>query len=515
MTSLIAERGSTIQERITFVETIPVVDRVDNRYKGSTKALRNRTKQLLNTIFAAKQHIQVLRKTSQLAVEAHKAASTALTKGITPQTDPSIPRLGEDGQENSTDELLAETGLRSLIDKLVSAELATAKCYEKLFNPTTALNGSIKILNDHQEEINSTVFDNTRLGKAHPLAEQDLTNKANEVNDFIILLRKACMNHGVILHPTLDPYVLRLQTEYRMKDFVLTEWEYERLCVKELVSIGELETGVFTTLQFLPGGIEEATTPLMNECGKAMEAIASSEKIDPLVDRRVFVERHGNSFVPENLDPIQMDFAEDEQYKGLQVICHPDLEIYHKLERESPPSSKIPGSKTTFLDAMKRTLVGMTPAKYGYAVRGVWYISASGNLIEFNEKESKAWSIFDLRRCKLGTLAPDEMERYGYFTLEGLRQCDPSDKKTRWIKKVYKFRNKWEKAREMHKALGKICNCEGSKEVKTGTQETATQAACAQGIEPRRTQAHGTGTPEDTMAGSTLVNSNQSAAVAV
>lgn len=157
----------------------------------------------------------------------------------------------------------------------------------------------------------------------------------------------------------------------------------------------------------------------------------------------------------------------------------------------------------------------MIPAKYGYAIRGVWYISALGNLIEFNEKESKAWSIFDLRKCKLGILAPDVMEAYGYFTVEGLKESDPSEKKTRWIRKVYKFRNKWKKAQEMYKALAKVCNYEDSEEVKAETQETGQQETCIQETESHQTQTNGTRRADDTMAGSTLVDSNQSAAVAI
>jgi hypothetical protein len=104
-------------------------------------------------------------------------------------------------------------------------------------------------------------------------------------------------------------------------------------------------------------------------------------------------------------------------------------------------------------------------------------------------------SIFDLRKCKLGILAPDERERYGYFVLEGIKQRDPSDKKTNRMNKVYKFRNKWEQAREMYEVLAKFCNrAQGEK---TGEEVEKVEARPDHGV-------------SDPMSATTLVPSEPS-----
>jgi hypothetical protein len=479
------------------LERVKVVDRVDNQHAGSAKALKKRTKQLLNMIFAAKQQIHVLRTTSQLAIDAHKPAVKALELPKSLDGEPLTPQNTEYGdEEQSKNPLLGENGLRIIIDKFTSAELATAKCFEKLANPKTLLAISVNTFNIEQEQITSTLLDTKRLGKAHQRQEQNLTDKAKEVNDFIKLLRKACMNHGVIIHPLLDPYVLRNRTEYKMQDFLQTELEYEKLCLEELRSVAFMEERVFSLMRGLPVAIEKVMTPLRNECIKILDPVGNLEKIDPLTDWNVFVERHRDKFVPENVDPIQKEFPEDKEHEKFQIICQPELEIYHKLHREGSASERTRGLKSKdFLDAMKWAKEMMTPSEHGYAIRGVWYISALGNLIEFDHKDCKALSIFDLRKCKLGILAPDEMERYGYFVLEGVKQYDPSEKKSNWMKKVYKFRNKWEKAKEMHKKLAKFCNNE---EIEN-SQSVDEVVVVEEDIAATESQV-------DPMSGSTLVN---------
>jgi len=458
----------------TQLERVKVVDRVDNQYAGSTKALKKRIQQLSNMIFAAKQHIQVVRTTSQLAIDAHKDATKALQLPKALEGEPAPPRNGEVREDGSKNPLLAETGLRILIDKLASAELATAKCFEKVVNPKNALSVRVGILNMEQEEIDLTLLDNNRLGKSHQREEQILTDKAEDVNDYINLLHTACTNHGVVLHPLLDPYILRIRTEYKMRQFLQREHEYEKLCLKELRSISQMEERVFETMRGLPTDMEKVMTPLRNECIKILEPVGNLEKVDPLTEWNAFVERHGDRFVPENEVLKGTEFPEDANYKKFEITCQPDLEIYQKLPRETPTSEKRAGSKKDILDVMKRVKELMTPAEHGYAVRGVWYVSRRGNLIEFDHKECKAVSIFDLRRCKLGILAPDERERYGYFVLEGIKQHDPSDKKTKRMNKVYKFRNKWEDAKEMYEALAKFCNREKSE--KTGEEVEKVEA---------------------------------------
>jgi hypothetical protein len=369
------------------------------------------------------------------------------------------PTVQEDTRPE-VDPLLTHDGLGLLINELKSSDAVIAHSLEQQFSPDLSFAESISQLDDYCEDIN-ILLSKARLGKAHQNQEDKLCETAKELNRTIAALNTACGNL-YSPKPSCDPNVLSRIAEYQMDMYLEKENEYARRCLMEQHMENELEKQVFTVLQRLPLEHEAILSPIMDKCNEALGKIDEKAKsFHALTDWTAFESRHANQFAPDNLK-ITTQTAEnhpkDEQFLQFQKICQPDLEIYQKLRQNLPPSDE---TKITRGQQLVRSIqcakAVITPATCGYVIRGSWSVSSGGYLMEYDDQQHVVRRMFNLRKCELENLAPDEPQEYGYFTIIGQR-IKPLSKKTKLgRKKSYKFRARWENAQGLIKTLTRYC----------------------------------------------------------
>jgi hypothetical protein len=436
--------------------SIEVVSAVVCPHKGAARSLLSRTKQLYNTVYALKQHIFFLRNTSRACIESHDTSTHQL--GLLDCMNPN-PTVQEDtGPE--VNPLLTNDGLGILINELKSSDAVIAQSLEQQISPQLSFAESISQLDDYREDINISLG-KSRLGKAHQNQEDKLCETAKELNRTIAALHGACENL-YSPEPSCDPNVLSRIAEYRMDLYLKKENEYARRCLMEQHMEKELEKLVFTVLQQLPLEHEAILSPIMDKCNEALRKVNEKAKsFHPLTDWTTFESRHAEQFAPDNLKITMLraeNHPDDEQFLQYQEICQPDLEIYQKLRHTLPPSDETKISRgQKLVKSIQCAKAAITPATCGYAIRGSWSISSGGYLMEYDDQQHVVRRMFNLRKCELGDLAPDESQEHGYFTIIGQR-IKPSSKKTKLgRKKIYKFRARWENARGLIETLKRYC----------------------------------------------------------
>ena len=215
----------TSQAATTGRQQADVVAKVTCPYKGAALALQTRGKQIYNTVYALKQYIQILREGSNISIKGHNAARTHLEL---PSSLLSEISTDQEAPENA---LLADEGLRTLLQQLVDYDGKTAKCIEKLYDPQKAFLPSIQSLNKELTEIN-LLLHNDRLGKAHRQQEDKVCSRASELNKVILNLASAIANPRTPT-PYCDPFTVQKNVAFRMTEYLNMEKEYAIQCVTE------------------------------------------------------------------------------------------------------------------------------------------------------------------------------------------------------------------------------------------------------------------------------------------
>ena len=452
----------TSQAATTGSEQADVVSKVTCPYKGAALALKTRAKQIYNTVYVLKQHIHTLREASNVSIKGHKAARTHL------ELPSSLLAETPTAQELPENALLAEDGLRTLIHQLADYDDKTAKCLENLYDPGKAFLGSILSLNKELTEIN-LLLHNDRLGKAHQQQEDKVCSTASELNQVILNLASALASPRTPT-PYCDPLTVQRNVTYRMKEYLNMEKEYAIQCLTEQNVEKVLEANVFTIMQGIPLEHEKIMSPMMDKCNEILDAVEEKAKnFHALTDWTAFESRFADEFAPEETTPIFItneNHPDEEQYTQFQRLRLDDLEIYHKI-RQKKKRHVNPSLEAK----LRRAKEMLTPARHGYAWRGTWSVSSAGHLIEYDMKEHTLISMFDLRKCKLGDLVPDETDTLGYFVLRGQKVYESSDKKHH-KRRDYKFRAPLEKAKALHEMMGDFAEAAQVKEpVRVDQQE--------------------------------------------
>jgi hypothetical protein len=65
--------------------------------------------------------------------------------------------------------------------------------------------------------------------------------------------------------------------------------------------------------------------------------------------------------------------------------------------------------------------------------------------------------MFNLRKCRVGPCVPDQDQLSGFFTLQGQKVYQPTDKKNRRMRN-YQFRAPLLNAQALHRILSRYCN---------------------------------------------------------
>ena len=435
----------TSQDATAGREHADVVSKVTCPYKGAAFALQTRAKQLYDTVYALKQHIHTLREASNVSIKGHKTARTHLELPSSLLAE--IPK----DLELPENALLADEGLLTVIHQLANYDDKTAECIEKLYDPEKAFLGSIQLLNKELAEIN-LLLHRDRLGKAHQQHEDKVCSTASQLNQIILNLASALANPRTPT-PYCDPFTVQRNVTYRMKEYLNKEKEYAIQCLTEQNVEKILEKNVFTIMQGIPLEHERIMCPTIDECNEILGAVEEKTKsFHALTDWTAFESRFADEFAPEETTPILItneNHPDEEQYSQFQRLRLDDLEIYHKIR---PKKMRNPN----FEAKLRRAKEMLTPSRRDYGCRGTWSVSSAGHLIEYDMKEHTLISMFDLRKCKLGDLAPDETGTLGYFILRGQKARESSDKKHH-KKRDYKFRAPVEKAKELYDVLSEYC----------------------------------------------------------
>ena len=438
----------TSQAATTGREQADVVSKVTCPYKGAALALRTRAKQIYNTVYALKQYIHTLREASDVSIKGHNAARTHL------ELPSSLLAETSTDQELPENALLSDEGLRTLIHQLADHDEETAKCIQKLYDPGKAFLGSIQPLNEELTEIN-LLLHNDRLGKAHQQQEDKVCSTASELNQVILNLASAIANPRTPT-PYCDPFTVQRNVTYRMKEYLNMEREYAIQCLTEQNVEKVLEKNVFTIMQGIPLENEKIMSPMMDKCNEILASVEEkASSFHALMDWTAFESRFGDQFAPEHTTPIFItteNHPDEEQYTQFQRSRLDDLEIYHKIRKREKQDTN-PSLKAR----LRRAKEMLTPARHDYACRGAWSVSSAGHLIEYDIKAHTLISMFNLRKCKLGDLTPDETGTLGYFVLRGQKVHESTDKKKHRKKRDYKFRAPLEKVKTFHEALSEYC----------------------------------------------------------
>jgi hypothetical protein len=440
---------------------------VTHPHKGAALALQNRAKQLYNMVYAFKQHIHTLREASRISIKAHQAAHSHLELPSSLLVESSII----DKDAPSTNGLLANEGLRTLIDQLATCEEKTAECIQQLHDPETAHLQSIAQLNSELEEINA-VLNKDRLGKAHHQKENNVCSKASELTENIRLLNSACIN-PYTADPYCDAYTLCNYANYRMKVYLDMEKDYAIQGLAEQKVEKRLEKNVFTIMQNVPVEHEKIVSPLMDKCNEILGSLEEKTKnFHALTDWTALESRNPEEFASMEAKYIKLDaenHPNEEHYNQFQIIRLENLEIYHKLRRR--PKQSDDKVSVNFETKLRLARQKMTLAKHDYAIRGTWLVSLGGHLIEYDSNEHSLLSMFNLRKCTLELMEPDKFGIFGTFTLRGQKVHELSDKKKHRRKKNYKFRAPMENIKTLHEVLSAYCTITMKREIAEGKED--------------------------------------------
>src|SRR6202035_4602387 len=148
----------TSQTEDTTGEQIEVVSTVACPHQGAAKSLLTRAKQLRSTVYALKQHIYFLRNANRTQIESHQVSAQHLTSLDPMNPIPTVPvDLNGDitkGFKQEDNLLLAEDGLRILLQELIASDDSIADCFQASCDPNSAFSERISQLDDELEEIN-------------------------------------------------------------------------------------------------------------------------------------------------------------------------------------------------------------------------------------------------------------------------------------------------------------------------------------------------------------------------
>lgn len=419
-----------------------VVAKVTYPYGGAARALHSQAKQLCSHVYALKQYIYYIRLASKIAIKGHDDASAHLRLPSCLLTNPS----------DSVNSLFAPDGLQSLIDELANCEQQLAETYRLLYPPDISFRTEIELLNAELDEIGQ-LLSKDRLGRTQQRNEDHLVQTAEEVSRLIAQLNTACVTPLNPAIPRLDAFVLHYNARLKLNSYLLMEQKYNTSCLHEQNAHQKLEEKVFAIMQDIPVAHEMIMSQVMDRCNEILSKVDLHDDFHSLTDWTAFENRNLDEFVPESLKFITNNKMNSRcEY---QVIRLDDIEIYHKLK-----SAEEHQQSTDREGKCRRIRNSMTMPKYIYGVRGAWSVSTAGNLIEYDEKQCRLHSMFNLRKCSLGTMSYDKNGLVGYFTLRGQKLnglLDPSDKKKKRTKKEYKFRGTTDRIRELYKVLTKYC----------------------------------------------------------
>jgi len=397
---------------------IPVVYRVGNPHHNAAFVLRQRAQQLDNLIYALKQYIHFIRKGYQVSAFKAKDARKHILF--------------------TNDKFLAKDGSRLLLEQLIASDRKMEDLMAE--SVQTYLPQTVRELSIELREVEQ-ILSKGRLGKAHKQREENVEETASKLNELIAKLEIACVVPEAP-SPYSDPVILWGATQVKMAEYLARENNYKNLCLAEQDALLQLEGKLFKILEQIPIKHGEFVTALME---KYNDCLGEEKRVEDLADWGVFETEYKDTSL-QQIAPLvlsQDNHPSDEFFNCFEVFRIENLEIYHTVS--TPPHNKLPRAST---------ILGLGK---DYAVRGSWSISAAGYFTEFDDKQHKALSIFDLSICKLGLLVPDEAMLWGYFTLQGRKSHDPADKKKEGRKKDYKFRASWRDAQEVYNRLRGYC----------------------------------------------------------
>lgn len=426
-----------------------VVKEVVCPYRGAAHALQARAKQLADLIYATKQYIYTTRQAVSTTFKSHEALSSRLS--IEKQTGILEPAALND--------LLAPDGVRTLLQQLAHAEENIASTVKDSGNSQHLLTQQIQLLNQELVPLYS-LLDNNRLGKAQQTKESNLCNNAIDINRAIKKLLSACTD-PVVKEANQDPYAVCKHTHYVMNKYLETEKDYAKLGFAEQRVQKDLEEKVFSILQEIPVEYGHALSPVMEQSNQFLREVAENAKFfHALTDWTAFEKDNAHKFVGEQIQRIVLsaeNHPKEDLYVQFQDIYEPELEIYHNIRRRKRLSQHPQTQDSVLRKKLKEATDKVAPKRHDFALRGEWYISRAGHLIEFDEKDRRPLSVFDLRKTRLGKLAPDDNLEYGYFSLRGRKLLAESEGKRKRVRK-YQFRLPWKKAIEFHETLKYYCN---------------------------------------------------------
>ena len=356
------------------------------------------------------------------------------------------------------DHLLAEDGLKSLLDQLAIHEENCAVFYDKLNDSSVAFVGPVKQLNEAKSQITS-LLSKDRLGKSLHRQEETVCNAASELNKSIDALLDACSTTHTSTSLCHDPFTLARGTKFLMNQYLTIENNYERRCLEEQVAERQLEDQVFHVLQEITPEQEKIMSELMDKKNESLtEVEVKASGFDTLTNWTAFEINHQDQMAQEEeIKPIVLtarNHPDDAQFLEYQILQLENLHIYQKLQ----PASKLKTNKSLG-GKLKRAI---TFTYHDYAARGTWTITSTGYLIEFDHTEDNLVCMFNLRKCHLFPLSPkdpvlnEQSDSYCYFTLHGQKVHTLSERKKRRMKE-YKFRVPLGIAHMVHQELSKFC----------------------------------------------------------
>jgi hypothetical protein len=427
-----------------------VVREVVCPYRGAAHALQTRTKQLEDLIYATKQYIHQLRRAASISASVHKECALLLN----------IADKVGDLEHAAINDLLASDGLRMILQQLAEVEERIASTKEsKESQPVFA--EQIQLLDQELVPVQSLLH-KSHLGRAHQRRESKLCNKAVKVTRAIEELRKAC--DAVTMQPERDPYILHLQAQDSLDQYLKKEVAYAKLCFAEQAVVKALEPKIFSILEEIPVDFGRTSVQNAEKSQRLLQEVLKNVKtFHALTDWAAFENENADKFISEStprLDLSTENRRKEAQWLQFQDIYEPALEIYHNLHKRRNRSRHGKSEKVSLLKRFKESAKGVVTSKHEYGVRGEWYISRGGYLIEFDEKERSVLSRFDICKAKVGRLASDTDLNYGYFSFLG-RKIVLEGQRMKNRNQNYKFRLPLDKAIEFHTALRFYCTGHG------------------------------------------------------
>lgn len=421
-------------------DQVPVVTQVVCRHQGAAEALERRATQTHCLVYGLKQYIHFLYKTCKIYNNGFQSSAASLIP---------IKSLLHNKQSDFTSgELLSPHGIVQLIQELQQSDEKFIEGIQRFNNPMEVLKSSILDLNQIVKELEN--LKRGGIGKAQQKQEKQLCMMASELNNVIGNLHSACEGY-MVTDAYSEPYTACRNAEYRTKVFLHDEYKYATSCLKLQSAVQQLEEKVFKFIQELQLKYAPVMSAMIGNYNDTLEQIETRERSDPLTDWNNFESRNAESMIKE-FNPIVINFSnhpQEEQFRQFQITRFEDIEISHRLDSMISKDYRISTAKRWLGQAMSILLRG----KRRYAVRGVWTVSTTGRLIEYDENNHQLLGMFSLTDCQIGLLEPDRFGIFGYFTLTGSKIHQVGEKLKQGKVKDYKFRGELENVKRFHGIL--------------------------------------------------------------